>query len=153
MEISKDQKAMYHGIMEEKLREYDAMRPKNLAAGAVKWEIGANAIFTGFAAFLLDVNSFSGVNQPPVPKDKTFHYRGYGGGVLAGGGTTYGTFWSYIDRPQLPGASGFSLQAISAATTIQFYRDGIGLIGLYVGGGLNFGGGLGGGTGSFDLPT
>jgi hypothetical protein len=153
MENAKEQATAYAEIMREKLRAYNdnPNRPPNFVAAAEKWNVGAECQIAGAVGFTVLCLSYSSYGEPPVPKEKTFHFNGLGGGALIGGGATFGGFWCFVDQAQLPGASGFTVEMITGGASIQFYRDGLGLIGHYIGGGTTLGVGGGGGSGTFSL--
>jgi hypothetical protein len=149
--LSGEQNAQYLRSMEESLKEYNKVVPHALRAGESDWDVGAEAVIAGGFGFILDVRAYGGPGHAPPP-DKTFQFSGKGGGLFLGGGTAYGQFWCFLPRNQLPGASGFTVEVTPATITIQFYRDGIGVIGHFVGAGIGVAVGGGGGSGDFTLP-
>jgi hypothetical protein len=144
----------YTEKMRDQLRAYNANpnRPPDFGAAAEpKWNVGASCQIAGAAGVTILCASYNG--GAPVPKEKVFTYSGVGGGLIIGGGATFGGFWCFVDHEQLAGDSGFSIEMITGGASIQFYRAGIGLIAHYEGGGITLGIGAGGGTGHFRLST
>jgi hypothetical protein len=152
-EIVKEKLPAYAEIVKEKLHAYNTNphRPPNFVAAAEKWNVGAQCQIGGAIGLTLLCTSYSNWGEPPVPKEKIFKFSGVGGGAIIGGGPSAGGFWCFVDHDQLAGDSGFSVEMVTGGTSIQFYRDGLGLIAHYVGGGLTIGVGGGGGTGNFRL--
>jgi hypothetical protein len=146
---------IYTETMREKLRTYNTNpnRPPNFLAAAEKWNVGAECQIAGAGGITVLCVSYSNWGEPPVPKEKIFSFSGVGGGLIIGGGATFGGFWCFVDHAQLPGDSGFSVEMVTGGASIQFYRDGLGLIAHYEGGGINLGIGAGGGKGTFKLSV
>ena len=143
---------MYTERMRGQVRAYNTNpnRPPTFKPAAdPKWDVGAGCQIAGAAG--LTVLCFSYDSGGSVPQEKVFTFSGVGGGLIIGGGATFGGFWCFVDHEQLAGDSGFSIEMVTGGASIQFYRDGIGLIAHFEGGGLTLGVGAGGGSGHFRL--
>lgn len=151
MKSDKELAKVYAEIVKEKLQAYNTNRPPNWVAATEKWNVSAQAQIGGAFGLAVLCTCYRPWNEPPIPKDKIFTYSGVGGGAFIGGGPSAGGFWCFVDHPQLAGDSGFSVEMVTGGYSIQFYRDGLGLIAHYVGGGVVVGVGGGGGTGHFRL--
>jgi hypothetical protein len=148
LDKEKDQADYFAAVMKANLRTYNE---RQFAAVAANWDFGATCVVTIVGPwYRVVMDAYNGAN--PVPPDMKFRYEGNGGGTpFLGGGATWGRFWSLVERNKLPGASGFSIELTPAHISVQYFREGIGLIGHYVGGGLGFMAGAGGGTGNFTI--